>query len=156
MNYTKHQVFHVVDDKHRVYPDEDIILPSLADLNSAGPDFYLPCDVTLTPGKRKLFFTDVKANLPEGTFLMLSIRSSLGIKQGLMIPNAPGIIDASYFNNEGNDGNIGVALVNTSPLTVRLKKGDRIMQGIVVNYMLDPEATILSESRNGGCGSSGK
>jgi len=156
MVHAEQQVFHVVKAAHRQHPDAEITLPTIADNQSAGHDFYLPCDVTFTPGKRKMIFTDVKAEIPKGTFLMISIRSSLAIKQGMMIPNAPGIVDASYFDNEGNDGNIAIPLVNTSPLTVRLKKGDRIAQGIIVNYTHDPTSKILKEKRDGGMGSSGQ
>ena len=34
----------------------------------------------------------------------------------------------SYYNNPDNDGNIGIALVNTSGIAVKLDAGDRIAQ----------------------------
>ena len=68
--------------------------------------------------------------------LEIYIRSSLGIKKGLMIPNNVGIIDSSYYNNPDNDGNIGIALVNTSGKEVTINAGERVAQGIFKKYLV--------------------
>jgi dUTP pyrophosphatase len=80
----------------------------------------------------------------------------MGIKKGLMLSNTVGIIDASYYENEGNDGNIGLPLLNTSGRGMEIKRGDRICQGIFVPYLLTDEDKPLHEARIGGFGSSGE
>ena len=43
-----------------------------------------------------------------------------------MLSNTSGWIDADYYSNEGNDGNIGVFLLNISDKLQEIKRGDRI------------------------------
>lgn len=161
--------FQVVDNKHRtafdVFTDEkgvkhnfptEITLPTRADRRSAGYDLYLPKDLTLLPKQKILVFLDVKAYMQKDEVLEIYIRSSLAVKQGVMLSNNVGIVDASYYNNPGNDGNIAIALVNTSGRAVELKKDDRIAQGIFKKYLTIDNDEVLSDERIGGVGSSGK
>ena len=110
----------------------------------------------ILPAQKTIIFTDVKAKMPDDVVLELYIRSSLAVKQGLMLSNSVGIIDASYYSNPNNDGNIGIAVVNTSGKAIKLSKGDRIAQGIFKPYFLTDEDSVLDEERKGGFGSSGK
>lgn len=144
----------VAGKKQRHY--YDIQTPVRADDRSAGYDFFCPRDITLLPAQKMLVFTDVKAYMQEDEVLMLYPRSSLGVKQGLMLSNTAGVIDASYYSNEGNDGNIGLALLNTSGRAIELKAGQRIVQGIFTKYLTADEDSTLGESRKGGVGSSGE
>lgn len=165
----KQRGFEIVADKHRTAFDTltdekgkklafntDIKLPTRSDPRSAGYDFYNPKDIQLLPAQKTIIFTDVKAYMQDDEMLKLYIRSSLAIKQGIMLSNNVGIIDASYYNNEDNDGNIGIALVNTSGRAVTLKAGERIVQGIFVNFLTADEDAPTSDKRIGGMGSSGK
>jgi dUTP pyrophosphatase len=133
----------------------DVQLPTRADPRSAGYDIYLVSDVQLLPGHKQLIFTDVKAYMQEDEVLEIYIRSSLAIKQGLMLSNNVGIVDSSYYGNEGNDGNIGISIVNTGGTSVTLKAGERIAQGIFKSY-LKTDNDSASGERTGGFGSSGK
>lgn len=148
------------DDKIEIdgkkYYVSDIKLPVRADKRSAGYDFFLASDVEILPAQKTIIFTDVKAKMPDDVVLELYIRSSLAVKQGLMLSNSVGIIDASYYSNPDNDGNIGIAVVNTSGKAIKLSKGDRIAQGIFKPYFLTDEDSVLDEERKGGFGSSGK
>jgi dUTP pyrophosphatase len=147
--------FEVVSDNHRVYAEAEIQLPARGDSRSAGYDFYCPVDIILQPGERKLVFTDVKAYMGDNEVLMLYVRSSVGIKKGVVLSNGTGVIDASYFNNESNDGNIGLPLYNTTDKIVEFKAGERIAQGIFINYLIADNESVLNHDRNGGFGSSG-
>ena len=147
--------FEVVTNKHRKHPEVDIQLPQRGDNRSAGYDFYLPCDVILQPGERQLVFTDVKAYMENDEVLMLYVRSSIGVKKGIVLSNGTGIIDASYFSNKSNDGNIGVSLFNTSDKEVVLQAGERIAQGIFMKYLVADNEEVLNAQRVGGFGSSG-
>ena len=131
------------------------ILPTRKTRASAGYDFYLPCDVSIDPYSfSKIIPTGIKAYMPEDEVLMLHIRSSIGILKHVVLANCTGIIDSDYYNNPDNEGNIGIALFNTSDERVKLKKGERIMQGMFVKFaVVDDDDTILQ--RKGGYGSTG-
>ena len=160
--------FEVVEDKHRQhYQDVNIHgevqrvyakiqTPVRADKRSAGYDLFCPIDIMLLPAQKTLVFLDVKAYMEEDEVLYVYPRSSLGIKSGLMLGNTVGIIDSSYYNNEGNDGNIGLSLLNTSGKGIQLKKGDRIAQGIFAKFLTADNDEVLGAERVGGFGSSGK
>lgn len=134
----------------------DTVLPKRKTAKSAGYDFVLPCDVRLNPRSVSAIIpTNVKASMPDDEVLMLYIRSSIGIKHHVTLANGTGIIDADYFSNPDNDGNIGICLQNNSDEIVSFKKGERIMQGIFVKYAVcDSDDT--NEVRKGGFGSTGK
>ena len=165
----KQRGFEVVVDEHKkavsIFTDEkgvrhefpkETTLPTRADKGSAGYDFYIPKDLKLEPMQKTIVWTDVKAYMNEDEILSIYIRSSLAIKQGIMLSNNVGIIDSSYYSNEGNDGNIGVALVNTTGVTVTLKEGERFAQGIFTKYLTADTDIVGDNTRNGGIGSSGK
>lgn len=134
----------------------DTVLPTRKTRKSAGYDFYLPCDVHLKPrSTSKIIPTNVKAAMPEDEVLLLFIRSSIGIKKNIVLANGTGIIDADYYSNPDNDGNIGIALQNNSDDHVYLKKGERIMQGVFVKYGVCDSDECENE-RTGGFGSTGQ
>lgn len=133
----------------------DLTPPKRSSKNSAGYDFYLVDDVTILPAQKTIIWSDVKAYMPPDEVLLLFIRSSLAIKKGLMLTNNVGVIDSDYYSNEGNDGNIGIAVVNTSGKAVELKAGEKIAQGIFVKYGV-ADNDDASEKRVGGVGSTGK
>lgn len=130
-------------------------LPTRSDEDSCGYDFYLPEDVRLSPFKPTLVFTDVKIKLPKGYYLELSLRSSVGLK-GVVMPNAPGKIDGSYYNNPSNEGNIGIILINVTMNPIEFKAGERIMQGTIKRYYLVENDVVLFKERVGGFGSSNR
>ena len=148
--------FEIVDDKFRKYPNVDIQLPKRGDSRSAGYDFYSPCDITLQPGEKILLFSDVKAYMQDDEVLMLYVRSSIGIKKGLVLSNGTGIIDSSFYNNPSNNGNIGIALHNTTDKIVEIKQGERVIQGIFMKYLVADEDNVIHQDRTGGIGSSNR
>lgn len=97
--------------------------------------------------------TGIKCQLDKGTYLQLSTRSSTPLNYGLIVANAPGVIDADYYNNPKNEGEIFAQLYNLSPVDIVLKPGDRIVQAIVQNYV--PAGEPQSAKRSGGMGSTG-
>ena len=68
--------------------------------------------------------------------------------------NNVGVIDSDYFENEENDGEIGLLLQNFSEEVVEIKKAERVAQGIFVKY-LKTEDDFIEEKRTGGYGSTG-
>lgn len=135
---------------------DDTKLPTRKTKGSAGYDFYLPCDVHLEPfGDSPIIQTGVKAYMPEDEVLLLFIRSSIGIVKNVTLSNNVGVIDSSYVDNPDNEGNIGLRLHNNSALSVDLKNGERIMQGVFVKYGI-ADGDNVTEERKGGIGSTGK
>lgn len=147
--------FRVVKSAHKKF-EAKTQLPVRADAKSAGYDFYSKESYILAPNQTKVFWTDVKAYMLPDEVLMLFVRSSIGIKKGLSLANGTGIIDASYYNNPNNDGNIGIALHNYSKKPVAIKEGERIAQGIFMKYLVTDRDNTLNEERSGGIGSSGE
>lgn len=148
--------FEVVDDKFRKHPDVDIELPKRGDSRSAGYDIKTPVRIELKPGEKKLVFTDLKAYMLDDEVLELHIRSSIGVKKGVILSNVTGIIDASYYNNKNNNGNIGIPLWNTSDKTVVFEEQERICQGVFKKYLTVDDDECMKSERTGGFGSSGR
>lgn len=141
--------------------EEDIKLPQRSTTNSAGYDFFAIEDIEIKPFghheniKPTMVKTGVKVKMPEEEFLMLVNRSSNPVKLGLVVPNGVGIIDADYYNNTDNEGEIMFAFYNLTNDTVIIKKGEKLGQGIFMKYHTvdDDNAT---GTRDGGFGSTGK
>ena len=162
----------------------EVIMPLRATKTSAGYDLFAPYDITIKPQEKVMIWTDIKASMPQGEMLMADVTSSMGGKQDLMLANTIGIIDADYYSNPSNDGNIGICLRNLKPSmrydgvsvilmedgnhidvpvitplfeenTVVIKKGQKIGQVIFVEYK--PASNCNSENeRKGGWGSTNK
>ena len=88
--------------------------------------------------------------------LLLFVRSSIGIKKGLVLSNGTGIIDSSYYNNPSNDGNIVLVLKNTTDKIVEIKQGERVIQVMFVKYLVADDDCVIHENRIGGIGSSNR
>lgn len=135
---------------------KEVQLPTRGTANSAGYDFYAPCDIEIKPGEKTAIIPfNVKCALPENKYLQLVIRSSLSMKYGVTLLGS-GVIDADYFGNPENDGNIGACFVNLSKQKYVIKKGERCMQGIILDYYTTDDDKPVSLFRNGGFGSTGK
>ena len=102
--------------------------------------------------KPTLVSTGMKCKLDPGTFLQLSVRSSSPLKYWLMLANGVGIIDADYYNNPDNEGEIFLQIYNLSPFNIQIKKGDAIGQGIILPYAVVEDDVVMGE-RLGGFGS---
>ena len=134
---------------------DDIILPKRSTLNSAGYDFYSVISFTLNPGERRVIPTGIKSSMDSNEFLSIYIRSSLGFKWNIRMCNQVGIIDADYYNNSDNEGHIFVCLMNEGDKVLEIKKGDRIVQGIFMPFLItDDDKT--TDIRMGGIGSTNK
>lgn len=155
---------------------EDVVIPSsltlqcmmaeeVADLfaNEDGHDFVirpLALDEMAVLTKRiktkpTLVSTGMKCKLDPGTYLELSVRSSTPLKYWLILANGVGIIDADYYNNSDNEGEIFLQFINLSPYDIQIKKGDVIGQGIILPYLTTDNDAATGE-RLGGFGSTSR
>ena len=102
-------------------------LPAAATAGSAGCDLAaaIEDELVLAPGQRQLVPTGFAIALPEGYEGQVRGRSGLALRHGIVLPNAPGTIDADYR------GEISVILMNLGDEPFRIRRGDRIAQLVV-------------------------
>lgn len=134
-------------------------LPERKTSKSAGYDFECLEDTYIPPykigDKPTLVPTGIKCLMEDDEFLMLVNRSSNPKKKNLVIPNSMGIIDADYYNNPENEGEMMFTFYNLSTEPVLIEKGYAIGQGIFMKY--GKTADDNSEGkRTGGFGSTNK
>lgn len=100
--------------------------------------------------------TGVKAYMQDNEFLLLANRSSGPLKRRLILPNGIGIVDADYYDNDSNEGEIFFQLINFGLRDYHIKKGERIGQGIFMPFLLADGETAPHAQRTGGFGSTKK
>lgn len=106
----------------------------------------------LAPGDVALVPTGFKARVPPGYEAQVRIRSSIAFKRGLILPNAPGTIDADYPDEWL------IMMKNASAQSVAIKHGERVAQVILNRVEVLPwvEGKVdISTNRVGGFGSTG-
>lgn len=113
---------------------------------SVGPHetTILPCGFKLA---RDLPHTD-----RDGLAMLVLPRSSLPLKYGLILPNAPGLIDADYAEE------IGIIVHNLREEPVQLAAGTRVAQAVFVRLEFPEieDGPSDPERRRGGFGSTGR
>lgn len=137
----------------RFETENELLMPQRSTQFSAGYDFYLPEGITIAPYASVKVDLKVAAALNSNQVLMLFVRSSIAINQNVTLANTVGIIDADFYPNT-----IIACLRNNTGMPIKLVKGSRVCQGIIVNYCLaDNDKDDIDKScRRGGIGSTGK
>jgi dUTP pyrophosphatase len=162
----------------RLEDRNDIILPKRSTKCAAGYDFFAQEDIVIPSSIIPNFLnisrniitreqsleigritpvlvrTGIKAYMPDNEVLMLANRSSNPKKLGLILANSVGIIDSDYYENEDNDGEIAFAFYNLFPIAVKIAKGEKIGQGIFMNFN-KTDSDVADDVRSGGFGSTG-
>lgn len=128
-------------------------LPTRATKRAMAYDFYANKDYEVKPNEICKIWTDVKAYMQDNEGLILNVRSSMGGK--FMLANTLGYVDGDYYGNSDNDGGIGIFLLNISDTVQYIHKGDRIAQGMFINYLVADNGNLDNE-RTGGFGSTNK
>jgi len=145
---------------------EEVVVPSIwkqvaKSLLTRGIHLEVASDVGNDKKKFKIvptfIHTGIKASMEDDEVLELYNRSSNPKKLGLVLANSVGVIDADYYGNPDNDGEMMFAYYNFSPWDVTIKVGDKIGQGVFKKF-LRPEVglVIKDQDRVGGFGSTGK
>jgi dUTP pyrophosphatase len=135
--------------------DPDLSLPSYARDGDAGLDLSSAEDVVLKPGERAVVPIGFAIAIPEGFAGFVHARSGRALREGLALPNAPGVIDAGYR------GELKVLLVNLDPAEpIYISRGEKIAQ-LVVKRIERAELEEVTELRpttrgDGGFGSTGR
>ena len=136
------------------FEDRGVVLPQRKTAKSAGYDIIALTDedVYVHPGMSVNLETGVKACMEDDEVMLLFIRSSLGIKQGLTLSNRCGVIDADDYNNPDYDGHFIVSIINTSNAVQRIPARSRVAQAVFVKYLTVDDDNATGE-RIGGIGS---
>ena len=135
---------------------DTIALPEPATGGSAGMDLRaaLEAPITLAPGETALVPSGFAIHIGDPGWCALIVpRSGLGHKQGLVMGNLVGVIDADY------QGPLMISCWNRGSADVTIGVGDRIAQLLLVPVG-KPRLTVVaefapSERGQGGFGSTG-
>lgn len=130
-------------------------LPRRSTKKSAGYDFINPEEVTIQPKEIEYVKTGIKACFPDDFVLKLYNRSSNAKKLGLVLVNGVGIVDADYYDNPDNEGEIAFAFMNIKDEPVTLEYGCKLGQGIFERYYTVDEEDEVTAERTSGFGSTG-
>ena len=133
---------------------EDVKLPVIAHRGDAGIDFFAPYDVEIPPRGDALISTGMRVQIPEGTVLIAFNRSSMALKG---IIKGAQVVDSSYR------GILKIHLINLRDKPYRIKKGDKIIQFVLLPYFSPAIREVSSEEFDwgsergeGGFGSTGE
>lgn len=134
----------------------EIPLPYYATDGAAAVDLHACIDgpLTIPAGGQVVVPTGLAVAIPEGYVGIVAVRSSMGIRRGVTLSNAIGVIDSDYR------GPLGVGLRNTAGTDYVLQPGDRMAQ-LMVLPVLRPEIRLVAELPEttrgaGGFGSTGR
>lgn len=126
------------------------IIPKQATPGSAGYDLYAcppepyefnqNTEITLDPSESVLIKTGIQIALPDNMYAQVCSRSGLALKQGVIVLNAPGIIDSDYR------GEIGVILHNAGAQSTVVSLAKPIAQLVFANRISVNFDEITSEA----------
>jgi len=129
---------------------EDLPLPAYQTPDSAAVDLHAAVaePLEIVPGSIEVVPTGLTIALPVGFEAQIRPRSGLAVRHGLSLPNTPATIDADYR------GEIRVPMINHGPRPVRIERGMRIAQMLVlpVPRIVWEEVEELPDSERGAGG----
>ena len=137
---------------------DKIELPERKTKYSCGYDVRTPVTVLVAPGCSVVVPTGIKVVMSEDEMetwcLKLYARSSVGIKDKVVITNGTGLIDGD-FQFADNDGDMLIALTNMSDEIRKYKAGERVCQAVFEIYGVTSDDDASGE-RTSGVGSTGR
>ena len=131
----------------------NVNLPRRATKLSAAYDLYSAAEVTIEAGQMGQIPTGIKAYFEDDEVLYLYSRSSFPIKYGLILPNSVGVIDADYYNNSSNEGELFILVYNITNYPVTVPQNERIAQAVFAKVLRSDDDLVNDEIRKGGFGS---
>lgn len=123
-------------------------LPKYGRAGDAGADLASNEDVRIPAFGRALVATGTSVAIPSGYVGLIHPRSGLAAKEGITVLNTPGTIDSGYR------GEIKVILYNSTDRGYLVKKGDRIAQLVIQEFVTAQfeEVDELDATERGGMG----
>ena len=134
--------------------DPTVSLPAYGTDEAAGFDLAAAHEVRIAPGQIALVRTGLVIEVPTGHFLGIFARSSTPLKRSLIVANGVGVVDTDY---SGPTDEIMVQLLNVGETDARIRRGDRLAQGIVLPAprVTWDEVSEIRATVRGGCCSTG-
>lgn len=135
--------------------NENAAAPFYGSSDSAGADLRACVNksIVIRPREIVMIPTGLACEIPTGYFGMVCSRSGLAAKNGIVVLNSPGIIDADYR------GEIQLIMTNHSTVDFEVTHGMRLAQLIIVPFAAANwiESHSLSQTTRdtGGIGSTG-
>ena len=133
-----------------------IPFPYYATEGAAAVDLHacVEAPVTIAPNGHALIPTGLAVAIPENCVGIVAVRSSMGIRHGITLSNAIGVIDSDYR------GPLGVGLYNASQTPYTIQPADRIAQ-LMILPVLRPSLQVVdalpeTTRGEGGFGSTGR
>jgi len=139
-------------------------IPKQATIGSAGFDLHVVDAYTyndngsfdyinLKPNESVQLDTGLSFQLPEGHVMLITPRSSMGIRKNLMLQNTIGVLDSDYT------GHCYLFVKNIGTDVETITNGERIAQAIILPYpkvnFVEVEELDDTERGSGGIGSTG-
>lgn len=136
--------------KIKVMLDPGAKMPTRAHEHDVGYDLYSREDIMILERGNHSFDTGVHVAIPVGYAGMIKSKSGLNVNQNI---TSEGVIDPDYT------GSICVKLYNNGDRAVRIRKGQKISQ-LVIMPVITPDLELTdsmedTERGSGGFGSSG-
>lgn len=138
-----------MNDVKEIY--DNIKLPCRKTKYSAGHDISIPFDITLASKEKLMIPTGIRCKMNSDHVMIITPRSSLGIKKGLRIANTIPVIDSDYYDAD-NEGHIFISIINDGRDVIKFKSGDNIVQALFVPYGVADNEYVATK-RVGGIGS---
>ena len=125
------------------------VVPTKAHQSDAGFDLESVEDITINPNSRHAIDTGIAVEVPLGYYGMVLGRSGNTMIKGLV--GQTGIIDTGYYDA------IKVMAFNTTNEPIKINKGDRVGQLLIVPHLMCDfeEGDFTADNRGGGFGSTG-
>jgi deoxyuridine 5'-triphosphate nucleotidohydrolase len=146
-----------VDGEYWSWKDTGLVLsdPFTGQKSKATQDYETLADrdavLVIHPGETVMIPLGFKSSFSTMAHLQIHVRSSTGLR-GLVLANGTGIVDADYR------GELFAVVRNVSPVPVRVKHGERIVQGILTHSsqaIIKEGPVDETERGTGGFGSTG-
>src|SRR5262245_5195912 len=117
-------------------------IPSKKTASAASYDLHAQEHLEIPPMTRARVRTGIRLQMPRGIYAMVYSRPPLAVKHGVVVLNAPAIIDSNYGDDE-----LRVLLFNTSgDETFRVKANNAIAQLMFASKDSDPVTLEVIET----------
>ena len=134
--------------------EKDLPLPEYKTEGAVAFDIYTRESRTIAPDELVLLPTNLIVEVPPGHALIMSARSSLGRKKGLIMVNGIGVVDQDFH---GAEDEMRLLVKNFTAAPVSVERGERLAQGWIMPVAKAEwdEVEVIKEESRGGFGSTG-
>lgn len=109
--------------------DKNLPDPNYQTRGSVAFDLYSRENISIKPRQIQLVPANLIIKVPKNYALIIASRSSTPIRKNLFVANGIGIIDEDYY---GDDDEIKIEFYNFSNKIVKIARGERIAQALLV------------------------